>query len=352
MAETNIATTNALRKVAWETKLYRATEKNAYMMRLSGEGPDNVIQIKKDLEKEQGDKMIFGLIPRISGNWKKNDAILEGNEQALTTYDMSLELNQHRTAVRDDGEMSRKRVMFDLSKESEAALRVAGSEMIDNLIFDELGVGTGLSGETVTDPTYIAYPTATAGSFSVGTVPATVKAALHATNSKLTMDFISFLKMVAKNGRVAGVNRTFEPIRPYIFDGKPVYILLTSPSALLDLKQTSDFKSAMRDAEVRGSDNPIFRGATAFVDGVVIHEHENVATAADGGGASVNWSKGVLLGAQALAFAWGRQPEIIEKKFDFDNKIAYAWSMVCKAKKSAFNLKDYGSLGVYLSHVN
>lgn len=348
MSETFISTSNNLRKTAWEVKLFRATQKEAYFSRFMGNDADSAVQVKTQLEKEQGDKITFGLIPRLSGNWKEDDAILEGEEEALSTYDFSLTLKQYRTAVRDAGELSRKRAMFDLSSEMETMLKQAGSEKIDNLAFDEIGVGTGAT----TNPSYIAYPTSVAGTFAVSGSAATAKSGLDATNSKLTLDFVSYLKMTAKTGRVAGTTRTFEPIRPIKVDGRDTFVLLTSPSALLDLKTTSEFKAAMRDAEVRGSENPLFRGATAIYDGVVIHEHENCATAADGGGGSVKWSKSVLFGAQSLCWAWGRRPEIIEKRFDYENKVGMAWSMVCKAQKPIFNSKDYGSLGVYLAHTN
>jgi N4-gp56 family major capsid protein len=348
VAETNISTSNALRKQLWETKLLRATQKEAYLTRLMAEGADAAVQVKTDLEKQQGDKITFGLIPRLSGNWIEDDAILEGNEEALLTYDFSVELKQYRTAVRDNGEMSRKRAMFDLTAEMETMLKNTGGEKLDQIMFDELGIGTGAT----TNPTQIVYPTSAAGVYASTATASTAKSGLDATNSKLTLDVISYTKMIAKTGRVGTTNRTFEPLRPIKQDGKDYYILVTSPQSLLDVKLTSDFKNAMQNARERSAENPLFRGAVAEWDGIIIHEHENCATAADGGGGSVKWTKACLMGAQSLVFAWGRRPELVEETFDYGNKRGVAFSMVCRPKKPKFNSVDYGSLGIYVANGN
>jgi len=258
----------------------------------------------------------------------------------LTTYSHNVTLEQYRHGVRDAGAIDRQRAMFSIDDESEAALKDWGAEKIDTLCFDQL---TGASSA----PTRVAYKTSATAFLSTAT-EATAKAALSATNSLLTPNFISFCKTLGKTG----ISRTFNPLRPVKVDGRAYYILLVHPDVMFDLKTDSSFQQALREAEVRGPTNPLFAGASAIWDGVVVHEHETVTNATDGGGAAVPWSRCVLMGAQALCWAWGKRPEVVQETFDYTNEHGYAWGMIAKASKPVFNSQDYGSIGVFLARTN
>lgn len=342
MALTTFATGDALTKKVWEEKLFRDALKLSYFMRFSGKSSDSMMQLQTALEKDQGDRITFGLRMRLTGAGVTSGSILEGNEEALTSYNYNLTLEQYRHATRDRGAMDRKRAMFSISEEAEAAIRGWGAEKIDALAFNALSIGTG----STTDPTKIFYKTSS-GVTATGT-PATAKAALTAADSKITPAMISALKAWAKTGG----GRAYVPLRPINIDGKNYYVLLCHPDALYDLKVDSTFAQAMRDAEIRGSDNPLFTGAVAIWDGVIIHEHENCYTATDGGGASVAWTKAAFMGAQALVWAWGKRPEVVQEDFDYQNQQGWAWNMICAAGKPQFNSLDFGSLGVYLARTN
>lgn len=342
MAKTAFATGNALTKKHWEEKLYRDSRKETYFERFKGESADAAVQTQTRLEKQKGDKITFGIRMRLAGAGVTGNTILEGNEEALTTYDYSLTLEQYRHAVRDDGALSRQRAMFEIDVESEAALRTWASEKHDQLCFDALGIGSGAS----SNPTKVFYRTS-AGVVAAGSA-ATAKLALDATNSKLTPTLISAIKAWAKTGG----NRSYVPIRPIKVSGKMYYVLLVHPDCMYDLKIDSTFAQAMREAEVRGSENPLFQGATAIWDGVVIHEHENCATASDGGGGSVDWAKCSFFGAQALVEASCVPGEVVEETFDYGNQHGYAYSSICAYGKPQFNSLDYGSVGVWLARTD
>lgn len=336
MAKTTFSTNNALTKKAWEEKLHRDAVKESYFMpRFAGEGANSVVQVKTQLEKGKGDKITFGIRMRLTGTGVTSGTILEGNEEKLSTYDYSVSLEQYRHAVRDDGALSRKRAMFSVDEESKDALKDWGGEKIDQLIFNAL----------FTSPTKIAYPSSGAGAFQVTGTPATAKAAMSATNGLLTPGFISDLKTYAKTGG----NRSFVPLRPVKVEGKNYYILLLHPDACNDLRKNSTLQAAWRDAAERGSSNPLFKDATLIWDGVIVHEHENCPIATDGGGASVAWAQGALLGAQSLVWAWGERGEVVQETFDYGNEHGYAWGMMAATGKPVFNSLDYGSIGVYVA---
>jgi N4-gp56 family major capsid protein len=233
--------------------------------------------------------------------------------------------------------------MFSISDESRVAIKDWMSEKIDQLQFDALGIGAGAT----VDPSKIFYKTGASTFLATGTA-ATAKAAMNATNSLLTLNFISFIKAWAKTGG----NRQYIPIRPVKVDGKEYYILLVHPDALFDLKASDAYQQAQREAQERGKTNPLFTGASAVWDGVVIHEHENCAVATDGGGSTVPWTKAVFMGAQSRVWAWGKRPEVIQETFDYGNEQGYGIDMIAGVAKSKFNSLDYGSVGVYLARTN
>ena len=143
-----------------------------------------------------------------------------------------------------------------------------GAEKIDDIMFTRI----------VNAPTRVAYLTS-ATDFATTTSLSTAKSLLTS-SSQLTANFLSFIKTYAKTG----ADRSFVPLRPIKIDGRDYYVLLVHPDVMFDLKTDSTFQQFLRDAEKRGNDNPLFTGASAIVDGVIVHEHEKMPITTDGGG--------------------------------------------------------------------
>lgn len=339
MAKTAYATTDAEKKKAYDEKLFRDVKKETYFSKFEGESKDKIIYEKTVLQKEKGDEIQFGLRMRLDGDGVEDNETLEGNEERLTTYTDSITLKRYRHAVRDDGELDRQRVFFSIDVESEDAIKTWGAEKLDQLKFDALFAAR----------TKVFYATGSGGATKDFNTIATAKAALDATNSKLSLDLISTMKAWAKTG----AGRTYVPIRPIKINGKMYYVVLVHPDVAYDLRASSDWKQAQREAQDRGDDNPLFTGAIGIWDGCVIHEHENVPTATDGGASSdVPWSKVAFMGAQAMCSGFGKRPKVISKNFDYEEEHGYAWAVTYKCKRTEFNSKDFGSIEAYVSRTN
>lgn len=330
MAKTGFTTNSAETKKLWEEKLFRDSVKQSYFSRFMGSGPDAVMQVKTDLEKERGDRIRFTLRNRLSGGGVTEGQTLEGNEESLASSTWDLTLTQLRHAVRDDGAMSRQRGVFSISEESVSALKDWQTEKIDELAFTAVE----------TSPTKIFY--------GDGTSTATITA-----SGKITPALISKLKAWA----VTGGNRSQTPLRPVMVDGKRHYILLIHPDVGYDLKQDTTWNNAQQNANVRGMNNPIFSGALGVWDNVIVHEHENVGLVTNwGSGANVPGAKCSFLGAQALCWAWGSRPEIVTESFDYQEEMAYATKMIYAVGKPQFDFSgstvDYGAIGLYVARTN
>lgn len=336
MAETTVATGSSLAKKLYNEKLFRETVKESYFSRFMSTKADSIVQVKTDLEASQGETIVFGLRMRLTGTGVEDDNILEGQEEDLTTYSDSITLKQYRHAVKDNGAMTRKRATYNVDEESDAALKDWGNEKIDLLCFQAL----------FNAPTKVFYRDVN-GAIAANSA-ATAKAGLDATNSKINTVLLSALKTWAKTGG----NRTYVPFRPIKVSGRNYYALLVNPDCNHDLQNDSTFQAAMREAADRGDENPLFRGSFAIWQNVVIHEHENCTNATDGGGAAVAWSQCVFMGCQALLWAFGQRPKMVEKNFDYENKHGRSWGIIAKTKKAVFNSLDFGSVGVYLARSN
>ncbi len=348
MPRTTLSTSDALRKQAWEEKLYRDTVKKSFFMtRMAGDS-SKIVHVKENLagkgksRTRTGDKLTFGLRMRIDPI--RNPGVisgqkLKGREVTLTTYNYSIELERYRQAISQGSPIDWARAAFSIPEESRSALEDWGTEKIDLLCFDALGLSRG---STVT-PSRVIYRTASGT--TVTATASTAKSALDAVDSKLTPEMVSFMKTYAETG----ADRDFIPIRPVNVDGEDFYVLLVHPDVLYDWKQDPTVQQANREAMERGKGNPLFRGSKYVWDNVIIFSHENVAIGTDGGGGSIPWSKAALLGAQALTWAWGERPSIVEDTEDYEEDHFLAWRMTAKVRKPVFNSLDYGSLGVYVS---
>lgn len=321
---TEFTTNSALKVELWHEKLYRDAAKNAYFSRFMKADSDSIVEVKTDLEKKDGDTIHFGIRMRLTGAGVTGDNVLENNEESLVTYEMNIVIDQLRHGVRSKGTMSEKRVLFSVPEESRSALRDWMSEQIDQKCFNALDAS----------PTKIFY----GGN-------ATSTADVDATDI-LTLDFISKVKTWGSTGG----NRSQPPLRGINIGGKKHYVLLIHPDVAYDLKTSSEWKQAQREAQIRGAENPLFTGAIAMWDDVIIHTHENIPiTTTWGAGSNVAGARCQLLGAQALCWAWGKRPFVKEESFDYGNQRGHAIGIIYGVKKPIFNSKDFGSIGCFVA---
>jgi N4-gp56 family major capsid protein len=205
--------------------------------------------------------------------------------------------------------------------------------------------------EALTDSaTQIFYKTSDTGPVVARTPTlATAKAALTVADSKVTPQFLSFMRTWLETGG----NRAIIPPRPITVDGKNYFVYLCHPDVVYDWKIDSTVEQAHREALERGKTNPIFTGAEYVWDGIIIHTSEFMPKAADAGaGGDVAWSKSILMGAQALCWAWGERPSLVEDSEDYQEDHFTAWRMTAKAGKPQFNSQDYGSVNLYVARTN
>jgi len=307
----------------WAKELQSEVSKGVYFSKFMGEGPGSAIHVKQ-MEEGKGKDVTFGLVSQLSGSAITGDSSLEGNEQSLSTFSNTVSTNQKRLAVRDTGKFANSKVLYDFRSTSLDLLKTQYSELIDADIFSALSATSGTHAYYRADATLSVYATSDP------------KGALAATDG-ITLADISALKTLAQISGSA--NYRMRPIR---VDGNDYYVMVIHPEVAYDLFELDEFQQIQREAQVRGNDNPLFKGALGIYNGVVIHSHEGVNTFDNGGGAAVKGARNLFMGAQAACFAESSDMMWVEKTFDYGNQLGISAAKIYGVDISDYNSKDYG----------
>ena len=235
-----VVSANLVQK-AWAKDLWKAAQKEIYFAKFRGTGPENIIQQKDDLKKEAGDRITIALLMKLTGAGVTGDNTLVGNEEALTTNDFSVQVDQLRHAIRMKGRMEEQKTQIDLRTNGKEGLKIWLAETMDMTTF------TALS----------ASPTANRILYANGKVTE---------NTLVDADKFSCAIISAAKRKAYLANPKFRPIK---VDGKDHYVMLIHPYQSRDLKSDPLWLDAQAMANIRGSDNPIFTGSLGTYDNVV-----------------------------------------------------------------------------------
>lgn len=364
----NSISIDALRPEIWQKELTKNVMDNLYFKKFMGEGENNIVQVKNDLKKSPGDTITIPLTAKLSGNGITGDSELEGQEEAINAYSDAVAIDQIRNAVRLTGKLDEQKNVYNMRQDGKNKLSMWLQEFIERQIFLKLaGVnnttitdvsGTVVSAQALWSNTPAQVPTAdTAAGFGTRYLCAdfTNGADSLATTDLLTPELISRARIKAGQKIASGGPR----VNPIKIDGVNHYVMFIHPWQAFDLKNNATYAQAQREAQSRGSDNPIFTGALGVWDGVIVHEHEyvpfldisvagnNYFAAASGTDISADCFRAILCGQQAAVMAQtGESMKMVEETFDYQNKVGYATGLIGGIQKLTFNSIDYGVVSV------
>jgi N4-gp56 family major capsid protein len=299
MAITSIATTHDLTNEQWEAQLYKKAQEKTFFGKFKGTAQGSIVQVKRQLEKKPGDAITFGLSDSIRGTvGVSGNNVLEGhngttyttNNEALKFYDQQVKIDQIRQSIKIAGVMDEKRVAFNLRNEARDKLVDWMSWNEDQALFTALS-GADLIGES--------------GSGST----------VNIADASLSYDAIVDMKKEAlfpTDGNIDGTatTRRLDPIR--IENGEEVFILGVNPSDMATFKKSDDYKNFNQYGDYRGEKNSLFTGACGMWNGVIVHEHSGFQV-----------GKPVLMGANALFLAYGKEIMYGEDTFDYNNQTGF-----------------------------
>lgn len=378
MATTNYGTLTGDQLQVWSRDFWRVARNMSFINQFAGTGQNAMVQRVTELTKSnKGTKANITLLADMTGDGITGDNTLEGNEEALRAFDITIELDQLRFANRVAGRMADQKTVVNFREQSRDALAYAMADRMDQLAFLTLsGVAytsknngalrttSSSAGHELVDLEFasdVSAPTtnrhrrwdATNGLVAGDTT------AVAATD-KISYECIVNLKAYAKDQYIRGIRGA---------GNDEVFHLFVTPQQMKDLKLDSDFLANVRNAGVRGAANSLFAGSSSLmVDGVMVHEFRHVfntsgatsgssSEAGDAGykwgaGADVNGARALFCGAQALAMADIGLPEIVEDTFDYENQAGISVGKIFGLRKPKYNtdvtssVEDFGVVAV------
>ncbi len=361
MADVTIATGDAVTAEQFMDSVFKEYRDKLVTRPYMGLTSEFPIQVNQELAKVKGDAITFNLAGALSGAGVTGASTLEGSEEAQSYYAHRVVVDQKRNAVRIPW-MSEQRAPFALMQEAKPALTTWLAQAVEDEIFRALstinGVTYGSASEGQKDAwaadnvDRILYGAAVSNDQS-GDNSASLSQ-IDGTNDIFSVEQISLAKR-----RAMLCNPKIRPIR--IQNGEEFFVMFAHPYCVRDLKNSTAWQAAQRDAMPRGTDNPIFTGMAGIWDGVIIKETPKVLLLSGVGASSINVAMNSLLGAQALLFAQAGTPkgfvtDLVEEEFDYGDKTGVAIRSVYGIEKARFqtnatNACQHGVVSVFSAAV-
>lgn len=370
MSLTNFALLTNEQKTTWSKDLWRQARNYSFVNKFSGSDANSVIQQITELKKsEKGARAVITLLADLEGDGVAGDRTLEGNEEAMKSFDQVIRIDQIRHANRHEGRMADQKSVVTFRENSRDVLAYWLADRVDQMAFLTLaGMSYGVKNsggvrpgsdlvnlefaQDITAPTTKRLLTwdKAAGGLLAPSQKTNTSASFLAADTPCWELFVQ-LKAYANDNYIRGVKED---------GGGETYHVFLSPQAMAKLKLDPTYLLNLRHAMPRDKGNPLFTGGTVRIDDLYIHEFRhvpNTRTAAAGSKwgstGTVDGCRMLFCGAQALGFADIGNPEWVEKGFDYENQQGISTGKILGFLKPKFytqysggTVEDFGVIAV------
>ena len=377
MALTNFGALTEEQLTLWQRDVWKQARNHSYITRFMGDGPNSLIQRITQLKKDQkGSRAVITLLADLVGDGVAGDRQLEGNEEAMQTFDQVIRIDQLRHGTRHLGRMADQKSVVEFRKNAKDVLAYWQADRHDQLAFLTLsGVpytvhnnGAPRVGSDFVNLEYAADVKTLTPHRRLRWDKGTTSLVSNASTSDVeTADtpcwemFIQ-LKAYAKTHKIRGVK----------VGGEETYHVFLSPLAMAKLKMDPLYLENVRSGQNRGESNPLFTGNSVKIDNLVIHEYEHVFNTSGASG-SVLIPKGgplhskwgttgdvdgcqiLFCGAQAMGFADIGNPYWDEEGYDYGNSQGIAVGKISGFLNPQFmspvtgSVENHGMLSCYVA---
>lgn len=313
MAVTDFGALQAAQKKVWAEEVWKAGRDQSFFFAngfigKSDNDMNSVIQrVTKLSETERGLECVMQLILDLSSDGVVGDNELDGNEEAMVNDSQTIRIDQLRHGVKSKGEMAEQATVIRFRVQGKDKLSFWISDKLDELMFLTLSgraytlttTGATRTGSQLPSLRFAADVAAASTNRIVFAGSATSEATVT------TSDKMSWATCVRANTLAA--EKRLRPIRD---GGKNYFCMVIHPRQRRDLVLDPSYMTITRSAEKQGSDNKLFTGAIANVDGLSIHVHPKVFNTSGltsgskwGSGSTIDGAQALMLGAQAGGIA-------------------------------------------------
>lgn len=363
MALTDFGAVTPAKKKVWSLEIWRQGRDESFWFSngFVGKSEDMnkpIHRITELTKTERGESCVMQLVAELTGDGVSGDDELEGNEESLVNDTQEVKIDQLRNGVKSKGRMSEQVTVIRFRALAKQKLTFWLPDKIDEMMhlcaagrsFTLKPDGTNRGASALTSLAYAADVTAASTNRIRYAGGATSEASITAADT-VSWDYLVEANAYAKRKKL-------KPIRE---GGKPYFAVVLSTEQCRDLKKDPDYRAAVQNAGPRGSKNPLFTGANAIVDGMMIYDHNKVFNTLGktggtkwGAGGAVDGAQGLLLGAQAMGFASIGKPNWEESDTrDYKAKQGVAYDQIFGMLKPQFDspvsgegVEDFGVISL------
>lgn len=366
---TNFALLTNEQKTVWSMDFWKHSRNFSFINKFLGKDTNSMVQHITELKKsEKGARAVITLLADLEGDGIAGDRTLEGNEEALKSYDQVIQIDQLRHANRHEGRMADQKSVIEFREQSRNVLAYWMADRVDQLAFLTLsGVSYSMRNNGIARPAsdlpFLEFGAAVTAPTNQrkyrwdGTaktlVPNGATSTLVATDTPSWELFVQ-LKANAKDQYMRGIKGS---------GGEEMFHAFLTPQAMARLKLDPTYMLNVRSAMKRSESNPLFTGSAIEIDGIGFHEFRHVFNTSGaspgnkwGASGTVDGCQILFCGAQALAMADIGSPEWVEKGFDYENQQGISIGKMFGFLKPKFNsiysgntVQDFGVISVYVA---
>ncbi len=375
MALSSPAAGNVLnKKIVYSTAIWRAA-KDASVIMSDGNGlmgakttdaSRAVHRITELTKTTGGTACVIPVRLPLVGDGTVGDAILTGNEEAVVNDAFTIHIDQLRHGVKSAGQLAEQEAIPQLSAGYDQELGFWRAEKVDELAILTLsGVAYTKTLDGATRSATSQWPTF---KFASDVTSPSSNRVLYAGTATSTATLVATDKMSWSLLLTANARAKQRRIKPLMAKGSGPqgYAVLMHTMQGHDLKNDNDYKTAVSRAGQGGTKNPLFTGAFAAVDGLILFDtpkvYNTTGTSTKWGAATtVEGAQALLLGAQALGYGDINMKDAIRKADvnDYGNQQGVGYVMqfgfLKPVVKSRFDLdasgnftsQDFGVISIY-----
>lgn len=334
-----------------------------------GQGTDAIFRTFAPGTTDGGKDIIVPLVGTIKNGGVSGSQVLEGNEVDLETYADKISPVWRRNAVKVP-KSSQYYSNLDILKVAGPSLRdwaarhILKQGIIDNLQGIVVPGAVNVDGFATPDAV-VRYSDSTASqknAFLVNNadrvlfgvdpanassgVWATAAATVDSTNDRMSTLVLEQARILAQ--ATSDMAATGPAIVPYMLeDGEEWYVCFVNRLQMRDLRRDASMTDALKYAQERGKDNPLFRAGDLVWRDIIVREVADIPIIAGIGNGGANVALATLCGQSAVGIGWGQEPRLIsDTKQDYEFRPAKAIEELIGIKKTSFAGVQYSTVTI------
>lgn len=340
--KTKFVTNDPLTRKKWAKELFAIILPAVEFNVLVGPANTDIIQIRTELGKGEGDEITFGIRLPLTGEGVVGNDTLEGNEEKLVFKNFKMTIEELNHAVDTGGKMEEQRVPFNLMQEGKDGLQDWWADKLSSLTINTLAgnsayrIAGKVFGNSINEPDIYHYA---APNVAPLTAVATAEAALTAADT-VDLTFLDRIKQMAE----MPLGDAFK-LRPLKKGGKNYFRVLLHNFVFDSLRQNTNI--GQWGDLIRAANKLQIPEVEIEYNGLLVSKSERfpkIRTLGTGG-----IYRGVLLGCQAACWGWGGAGDskssimsFVPYKRDADRFVNIRGGGIFGIKKTQFMDMDYG----------